>query len=556
MIRNNLAYALYEFAASQPAALALAVPAKPGRALPKTGPIAYQNISFQSLAFETNCIARGLLAYGFKPGDRVVLLVPPGFAFFSLCFAFLQAGIVPVLIDPGIGINYLKQCINESAPVGFVGIAKAHAARVLFGWGRKTVKKNITVGKILFCGGDRLRKIREVGHSVAPPVCFDAQSNDLAAILFTSGSTGVPKGVMYSHGNFRQQVEIIRNTFDVRPGDIDLPSFPPFALFNPCVGVSTVLPDMDPTRPADVDPERIIRIVQQFNVTSMFGSPALIDKVGRYGEARKIKLPTLKRVISAGAPVPAKSLRRFASLLNSSTQVFTPYGATEAMPVSSIGSHQLLGVEMQQHTESGGGICIGKPVEAIEVQVIKITDEPIEFWSDDLKVGDGEIGEIVVKGKNVTSAYFMKSMANALAKIRHGDDFWHRMGDVGYFDAEGNLWFCGRKSHRVKLTDKVLYSVQCESVFNKHLHVHRTALVGVGHKAVLCVEVGNDVSNRNREKLRKELLKWAAGNALTKDIQTVLFHPAFPVDTRHNAKICREKLAAWAAAKLSGGIRR
>jgi acyl-CoA synthetase (AMP-forming)/AMP-acid ligase II len=254
----------------------------------------------------------------------------------------------------------------------------------------------------------------------------------------------------YTHGNFCYQVAIIQSTFDVHAGEIDMPTFPPFALFNPAAGMSSIIPDMNPTRPASVDPERIIRAVKQFGVTSMFGSPALIDRVGRYGEANNIQLPTLRRVISAGAPVPAKAIRRFATMLSPAAQVFTPYGATEAMPVTSIGSYQLLTQEIQKDTERGAGVCIGKPVDGLRAEIIKIADGVIGVWSDELVCGVKEIGEIVVQGKNVTAAYFNRDTATRLAKIKDGDTYWHRMGDLGYKDAQGYLWFCGRKSHRVQ----------------------------------------------------------------------------------------------------------
>lgn len=545
----NIVSALFEMAASQPDTLAIALPAAPGKPLPKSGPIPYHEISFKKLASEANHISQSLLAFGFKSGDRVVLMVPPGLEFFTLSFSFLQSGIIPVLIDPGIGIKKLKGCIDEVEPIGFIGITKAHVARVLLGWSNSTIKKKVTIGPKLFWGGSSFEKIRKTGFADVPIGIFEAKPDDLAAILFTSGSTGVPKGVMYTHGNFYYQVKMIQRTFGMRPGEVDLPTFPPFALFNPAAGLSTVLPDMDPTQPAHVDPERIVRALEQFHVTNMFGSPALIDRVGRYVEAKNIKIPSLKRVISAGAPVPAKSLRRFSAMLNPDTQIFTPYGATEAMPVACIGSHQILKEEMQQRTGSGSGICIGKPVENLDVRVIRINDEPVEGWSDELEVGVGVVGEIAVKGKNVTRAYFNKDLDTKLAKIMDGQGFWHRMGDLGYKDSEGNLWFCGRKSHRVKLPDKELYSVQCESIFNKHPQIHRTALVGVGSKAVLCVEIDKDIARPDKEKIRKDLLEWAAENELTKDIHTILFHRAFPVDIRHNAKIFREKLAIWAASK-------
>lgn len=549
----NIVSALFKMAESQPDTLAIALPEAPGKPLPENGPVPYRNISFKELAHETNLIATGLLASGFERGDRIVLMVPPGLEFFTLSFAFLQCGIIPVLIDPGIGLKNLKECIGESEPVGFIGITKAHLARLFLGWGKPTVKKLATVGTRLFWRGSLLKQIKARGNSKEPITCFEPKADDLSAILFTSGSTGVPKGVMYTHGNMRQQVQMISDTFGIKPGEIDLPTFPPFALFNPTAGMSSVIPDMDPTKPAHVDPERLIRVLKQFEVTNMFGSPSLLDRVGRYGEANNIKLPTLNRVLSAGAPVPAKTLRRVTTMLNNGTQILTPYGATESMPVASVGSHELLEEEVQKHSAAGGGICIGRPVENLEAKVIQISDEPIADWSEELIVGVGVVGEIVVKGGNVTQAYFNRDKATKLAKIKDGNQIRHRMGDLGYYDEKGRLWFCGRKAHRVKLADKELYTVQCESIFNQHPEVHRTALVGVNQQAVLCVEVDREAENPVPEKITKDLLDWAAKYELTRDIKTILFHPSFPVDIRHNAKIFREKLAVWAAEKLSKG---
>ena len=236
-------------------------------------------------------MARGLLAAGFERGDRVVMMVPPGFDFFILGFSMLQTGIVPVFIDPGIGTKNLKECIAEAEPVGFIGISKAHAARVLLGWGKKTIRKTVTLGARLFWGGKKMQAIRNFDRSAGPGPFFDAGPDDMAAIIFTSGSTGLPKGVVYSHGNFRAQLEMIRDSFDFSPGEIDMPTFPPFALFNPALGMSSIIPDMDPTKPASVNPQNIIGPIKQFGITNMFGSPALIDTVGRYGEANGSQTP-------------------------------------------------------------------------------------------------------------------------------------------------------------------------------------------------------------------------------------------------------------------------
>jgi len=544
----NIASALIERADSQPDALAIALPEK--NSIDKNGITRYQKITFKELAFETTCVGRGLLAAGFERGDRVVVMVPPGFNFFVLGFSLLQTGIVPVFIDPGIGTKYLKRCIAELEPIGFIGISKAHAARVLLGWGKKTIRKTVTIGTRLFWGGKNMQTIRNFDRSEGPGPFFDAGPDDLAAIIYTSGSTGLPKGVVYTHGNFSAQLEMIRESFGFLPGEIDMPTFAPFALFNPALGVSSIIPDMDPTKPASVIPENIIGPIKQFSINNIFGSPALIEKVGRYGEANGIKLPSLKRVISAGAPASTKALVRFSSMLAPEIQIFTPYGSTESMPVTIAGSHQILR-ETQEKTENGSGVCIGKAVEGVEITIIRIRDEEILNWSEDLNVTPGEIGEIVVKGRNVTRSYYNWVSANKLAKIRDGDQIRHRMGDLGYFDAEGNLWFCGRKAHRVKVGKQELYSLQCEYIFNKHPDVFRTALVGVNGKAVLCVEPEKGGNPIDQVKLKAELLAWAAAHPLTGAIKTLLFHPDFPVDIRHNAKIIREKLAVWAKNKLA-----
>ncbi len=548
----NITSTLFEMAGRRPGEFALAFPARPAKAVPRKGPIPYEQISFRELREETLRLVRGLHAGGFNRGDRVVVMVPPGPEFFYLLYAFIYMGIIPVLIDPGMGIKFLKQCIDETEPIGFIGVSKAHAARVLLNWGRAGIKKKVTLGPRLFWGGISLDTLRKAGGSGRTPAAYSPHPDDLASIAFTSGSTGLPKGVMNTHGILCRQAEVIRDTFDIRPGEIDLPTFPPFALLNPVLGVSTVIPLMDASRPAMADPGLIIRTLRQFGVTSMFASPVLLDRLGRYGQACGIRLPQLRRVLTAGAPVPARALRRFSEMLEPGVQLFTPYGATEAMPVASIGSHEILRDEVQQVTASGGGICIGKTVQGLESRLIRISDEAIPAWKEDLEVEDGDVGEIVVRGKHVTRAYFKREEATRMAKIHDGNTIWHRMGDLAYRDTAGRLWFCGRKAHRVPLADKELYTVPCESILNLHPMVRRTALVGVRGKAVLCVELERQATGRiDRRQVRKDLLALAAGNEITKDIQTVLFHPSFPVDIRHNAKIFREKLAAWAASRMS-----
>jgi acyl-CoA synthetase (AMP-forming)/AMP-acid ligase II len=336
--------------------------------------------------------------------------------------------------------------------------------------------------------------------------------------------------------------------------EIDLSTFPLFALFWPALGITSVIPDMDPTKPARVNPKYIVEAILNQGVTSMFASPALLNRVGEYGKKNRIKLPSLKRVISAGAPVSPSIIEQFSCMLCGNAEIHTPYGATEAVPIISITSNEILS-ETRKLSEQGYGICIGRPINNLKVCIIKVSDDPIDKWSEDLMAPDGEIGEISVKGDLVTRNYFGRPESDALTKIKDRDSFWHRMGDVGWKDSKGRIWFCGRKSHRVVTENRTLFTIPCEAIFNNHPRVYRSALVGIGplhrQKPVICIELRHDKIKQNKKTLKNELLELAQQHELTRDIESVLFHPSFPVDIRHNSKIFREKLAIWAEKKLS-----
>jgi acyl-CoA synthetase (AMP-forming)/AMP-acid ligase II len=537
----NIAAPLQALARSQPNAAALIVPR--GR-----------HITYRELDEDSDCLARGLASIGIGRGVRTVLLVPPSPEFFALTFALFKAGAVVVLIDPGMGVRNLGACLAEAAPEAFIGVTKAHVARLLFGWARQTLRTCVTVGMRLGWGGFTLADVRRRGSSAAAQPAPPTELHETAAILFTSGSTGPAKGAVYTHGIFAAQVEMLRQLYDIRPGEIDLPTFPLFGLFGPALGMTAVLPRMDATRPARVDPRKIIDDIHAYGVTNLFGSPALLRRVGRYGVANGVRLPTLRRVLSAGAPVPWQTLDTFCRLLSDGVQIHTPYGATEALPVCSIGSDEVL-AETRHATAAGKGVCVGRSVPGMEVKVLRISDEPIPTWDDALVLPPGQIGEIAVRGPVVTESYWNRPQATALAKITSAGGLWHRMGDVGYIDDRGRVWFCGRKSQRVETAAETMFTIPCEGAFNAHPAVARAALVGVPRKGgiepVLCVEIDREAPPRPEAEIRAELLALGARHEHTRSIRTILFHPGFPVDIRHNAKIFREKLAPWAARRLS-----
>ncbi|MDO9565759.1 MAG: fatty acid CoA ligase family protein [Candidatus Desulfaltia sp.] len=513
--------------------------------------VAYCHLTFQQLDRESDCLAHGLEKAGITRGTRTILMVKPGPEFFSLTFAIFKVGAIPVVVDPGMGIGRMLLCLKESKPDAFIGIPVAHALRVLFPKYFRTVKTSITIGRRWFWGGLTLRHIRQIPwQSYA---AAETAHDETAAILFTTGSTGPAKGVVYTHGMFDAQIRHIKSHFNITEDEIDLPTFPLFALFDPALGMTAVIPDMDPTKPALVNPEKIIEAIINQGVTNMFASPALLNRVGRYGKSKGIKLLSLKRVVSAGAPVSPSNIKRFSTMLRDDAEIHTPYGATEAVPIVSIASNEIFS-ETGKLSEQGFGMCVGRVLDGIDVRIIEISDEPIEKWSDSLMVSDNDIGEIAVSGDLVTRQYFNNTRADALSKIKDNGRIWHRMGDLGWMDKKGRIWFCGRKNHRVITEKGTLFTIPCEAIFNNHPGVFRSALVGIGsppkQRPVICIELESDDSGSDKKRLMAELFALAKKSPLTKDIDTILFKKAFPVDIRHNSKIFREKLALWAGKKL------
>lgn len=544
----NVAQALQEMAERAPFRRAIVFPA--GR--DKQDRPRFIQFSFAQLNNLVDSYAHGLTEYGVRQGDRSLVMVRPGIELVAVAFALFKTGAVPVFIDPGMGPKPFLQCVSETEPTVFIGIPLAHALRKLFPKAFRTVVLNVTVGRRWFWGGATLDQLR-VDNPRPFPIAFTTPESE-AAVAFTSGSTGIPKGVVFWHGMFRAQVELLRQ-MGISEGEVDMPGLPIFALFNPALGVTTIMPDMDARKPAMLNPAYWVEAIQTHGVTTSFGSPTIWRIVGEYCHKNNIKLPSLKRIFMAGAPVPPGLIEQYTGHILDGGDVFTPFGATEALPVSNISGSDIL-AETAQLTEQGWGVCVGRPLDGLTVKIIPISDDPIEQWDDALALQPGELGEIVVKGPVVTHRYLHRPEQTSLAKIPNGSEIWHRMGDLGYFDSRGRLWMCGRKSHRVETEADLLLPVPCEAIFNAHPDVSRTALVGVGplgqQKPVLVVELtsGKIPSGQTKQRLMDELLALGQAYEHTQAISDILFHKSFPVDIRHNVKIQREKLAVWAAKKL------
>jgi len=536
---DNIAEALLAVAAKKPGALAV-IEAKSGR-----------RCTLAEIRDKSRRYARFLADSGLAPGQRVILMVRPGADFICLTFALFMLGATVILIDPGMGYKNLLRSLAKVEPQALIGLAQAHYFSRLFPKAFRTVKKRFSLGFALGLGGKNLAQAMK---AKAEFPCYQPKDEDLAAIIFTTGSTGPPKAVAYSHRIFATQLAMIGDYYRIGGNDIDQPGFPLFGLFSVALGAAAVIPDMDPTRPARVDPKRFVDSLVAYGVTYSFASPALWRVVATYCREQGIVLTRLKKILVAGAPVDGKLLADLRQVLPADADIHTPYGATECLPVISMESREIVS-ETWPLSQTGQGICVGRPLPGIRARVIAISDQPFADMGATRPVATGEIGEIIIAGPVVTRCYIGDDAETAAAKIADGDTFWHRLGDVGYQDEKGRLWYCGRKAHRVPIAQgKTLYSICCEAIVNNHHSVARSALVGIPagdwQKPVIIVEPVKGFSG-DRRRLLAEVAELAAKSPMTKMVTTFLIHDDFPVDIRHNAKIFREKLALWATEELA-----
>jgi acyl-CoA synthetase (AMP-forming)/AMP-acid ligase II len=508
----------------------------------------YSTLRMHDLDERSTCIAAGLQAMGIGPGKRIGLLVRFGEDFIALVFAVLKSGATLVLVDPGMGRKNLIQCLAEARPDGFIAIPLAHAILKCFSSRFPTAKLNVTVGKRwLGMPSPTLSQLEATSkHQWQQTVTSLDQP---AAVIFTTGSTGPPKGVLYTHRTFQMQIDQIASHYRISPGGNDLSCFPLFGLFNAVMGTTTILPDMDPTRPADVDPVRLLDAIDQWQINQSFGSPALWTKVGRYCQQRQRTAPSLRLILSAGAPVPPRVLEQMRSAMHPEGCMYTPYGATEALPIASIESRTVL-EETAPRTREGAGTCVGNRFSGIRWRVIEIHDGPLHDISETRPLSNGNIGELMVAGDVVSRAYVTRVDQNALHKVADGDRIWHRMGDVGYLDDQDRFWFCGRKSHRVVTPGRTLHTEMVEAIANTHPEIYRSALVGTGispNQIPLLIVEPWPGHRSAKQQLEQAVVGLLASHTVSQSVKQVAIYPKkLPTDIRHNSKIFREKLTVWA----------
>lgn len=522
----------------------------------------YAHTTYGDLVKLANQYQRGLNDLGLTAGDRVLMLVTPGVDFLALALAIMGRGATPVFLDPGMGFEKLTRCIKDIDPAVFIGSPRAHLLRFLRRSLFHRVKFYVTASEWAFSRGYSLGYFKRFANAPIAPVPLPILRNDgslraadAALIAYTSGATGTPKGVVFSNAMLRAQLETIQGVLGQEPGTHDLTLLPIFSLYNVALGVSSVFPTMPPGRPLGLDPAQVCKLISDLGIQSSFGSPALWTKIAEYGLRTRSTFPTLRRIFMAGAAVSLSTIEEV-SRVAPQARLSTPYGATEALPVTYIQGDELRSYQRRAARTGEVGTLVGRAVPGVEVRIVQSSTDAVRSIEQCRALSAGEIGEVIVRGATVSPEYLHRPDANKVGKIRDGAGFWHRMGDLGYLDEQGYLYYCGRKSHSVYTPGRAYHSVPLEEIFNTLPKVRRSALVAVrgGREPALVVEPYPQDWPQTEElerAFRAELRAVADRSELTAGIELFFFHRSFPVDPRHNAKIFRDQLGEWADRMLA-----
>ncbi|WP_421082962.1 alpha/beta fold hydrolase [Rothia nasimurium] len=517
-------------------------------------------LTWAELAADVDRIAAGLHQLGVAPGDRVNLLVPPGARLTTLMYACLKLGAVIVVADTGLGAKGLTRALKGARPTWLIGIPKALVAAKTLGWpGQRIAATHLppalaqALGVIASIEDFETTQIFEVA---------EPHPDQDAAVLYTSGSTGPAKGVVYTHRQLAAMRDAIAATYQLTAGTGLVAGFAPFALLGPALGATSVTPAMDVTKPKTLTASALASAAQAIEATTVFASPAALMNVLATADSltssQRTALGQVTTLLSAGAPITSPLLARLQDLLPAAS-LHTPYGMTEALPATDISFEQIQEAEQDAAAGlngAGGGVCVGTPVAGASLQIAPLL--PDGTASKSTTTDPGISGEILIAAPHVKDRYDTLWVTERASTETVG---WHRTGDVGRFDAKGRLWVEGRLAHTLVTAQGVLTPVALEQAAELDPDVRRAAAVGVGPdgtaSVVIVAEVGATyLGKRTRNGLAPlELtrrIRQTVADRTGVDVASVLIVAEHPTDVRHNSKIDRPVLAAWAEKVLAG----
>lgn len=491
-----------------------------------------ETITDAEFAGRVASFAQGLRSRGVQPGDRIAVLVPPGIDLIAVIYACWRIGAVTVVADRGLGVRGLGAAVRSARVKHVIGIRPALVAARTLRWAPHA--NMISVSAL-----DR-SVLQRLDQLDAP----EPSAADAAAVVFTSGATGPAKGVRYSHGQLHAQRDALRALYDITPADRFVAAFAPFAVFGPALGIGTGLADNEVTSPGTLTATALDDACRRSDATMVFASPAALANVVRTASGPLPSLAKVRLVMSAGAPVPIETLRAMSALCPNAA-LHTPYGMTEVLPVADVSLAQRLAVG------AGRGVCVGQPAPGCEV-LIASTNPLVEVTS----LAGGATGEVVVRAPWMSSGYDRLWHTQQMARPVVSGATWHRTGDIGHIDGEGNLWIEGRVVHLIHTVDGPVAPVPIEIAAESVEGVQRAAAVAVGpsgvQQVVVVVEMAGDRTDGLAPAALSEAIRAACAPQIVAAVWTV---KALPVDIRHNAKIDRTAVGRTMERTLSGGSR-
>jgi acyl-coenzyme A synthetase/AMP-(fatty) acid ligase/pimeloyl-ACP methyl ester carboxylesterase len=488
--------------------------------------------------FETRVatFADALAARGVQPGHRIAVLVPPGVDLIAVVYACWRIGAVTVVADRGLGLRGLGAAVRSARVRQVVGPAKALAAARALCWAPKAAAISLSSLR----AARPVALLADLHHPEPEPM-------DAAAVVFTSGATGPAKGVRYTHGQLCAQRDAVRSMYAITPEDRFVAAFAPFAVFGPALGIGTGFADMDVTAPSTLTAAALDDACRRVDATMVFASPAALANVVRTATMPLPSLAKVRLVMSAGAPVPIETLRQM-SLLCPHASLHTPYGMTEVLPVADISLAERVAVG------EGRGVCVGQPVAGCDVVVI-----PVEPSGAATVVAQGDTGEVVVCAPWMSSGYDRlwrtQQLARPVLAPTGIQRTWHRTGDVGHLDAQGNLWIEGRVVHLIDTSAGMVAPVPLEIAAEAIDGVVRAAAVGIGPRGVQQIVLVVETDLASDGPASGDLTAAVRRAVAPHVVAAVWTTTALPVDIRHNAKIDRSELGHTMERNLSGRTR-
>ncbi|MEE2959810.1 MAG: AMP-binding protein [Myxococcota bacterium] len=509
----------------------------------------WNTLTYTELEHRIEAFSQGYRRLGFESGDRVLLMFAPSLQFYPAIFGLLRAGLVPVFIDPAMGIGKVLACVESIKPRALIAPAALHTVSLFLRSTFKSVDIRIVAGRWSWLFGPTLTQLERATRGTQLPEC-NLGLHDDASIVFTSGSTGPPKAVVMSRYCMAERIRALEAMLKLAPETQVVETLLVYTILWLSMGLTVSVPEIDVKSPSKADPEAVVDAILKFKPNFASASLIVWQKLVRYAETHKTHFPSLKTLLTSSAPIPVSLHKRLRAFVNEEVELYTPYGATEALPVTNIGTQEILGGTAEA-TMRGEGICLGHAAPGMEIRIIALQSQELPTWDKVQLLEAGEIGEVVVCGGGVSTEYRNAPGANEKSKIHEGELLWHRMGDLGYLDSDNRLWFCGRTMHRLDTENGLVPAVPVEQIFLQHPAVFRAALVGVGRagkeRGVLCVELEGGQSWS--EEVALDIICLSQGTRWEGVVEEAVHYPNLPTDPRHNSKIIREEVKEWVSRR-------